>query len=80
MYCLRVGNDNNTNTMKIEQFIESVFPSQKPDELARKARGEHTDEMKAKEAEARKDMMYIMGAMLIVLLALTGIMVSYPPN
>ncbi|KAI9888055.1 MAG: bifunctional farnesyl-diphosphate farnesyltransferase/squalene synthase [Watsoniomyces obsoletus] len=61
---------------KIEQFIESVFPSQNPEELARKARGENVDEKKAKDAEARKDMMYIMGAMLMVLIALTSIMLT----
>ena len=65
-----------TSPQQIEQFIESVFPTQDPEVLARKARGEPADPKKAAaDAETRKDMLYTVGFMLLLLSILTAIMV-----
>lgn len=62
---------------KIEQFIESVFPTQDPEALARKARGEPADPKKAAaDAEARKDMLYTIGFMVLLLSVITAIMLT----
>ncbi|KAI9785568.1 MAG: bifunctional farnesyl-diphosphate farnesyltransferase/squalene synthase [Peltula sp. TS41687] len=57
---------------KIEQFIESIFPSQDPKKLAEAA---NPSSEKAKEAEARKDMLYMIGSMLMVLMFISMVMI-----
>ncbi|KAI9832615.1 MAG: bifunctional farnesyl-diphosphate farnesyltransferase/squalene synthase [Phylliscum demangeonii] len=62
---------------KIEQFIESVFPSQDPKELARKALGEPVDSKKrAEEAEVRSELIRMMGSMILVLLFISAVMLG----
>ncbi|KAI9840935.1 MAG: bifunctional farnesyl-diphosphate farnesyltransferase/squalene synthase [Sclerophora amabilis] len=62
---------------KVEQFIESIFPSQTPKMVALEQTGESADpEQDAIEAEAKRDMMYLMGAVLLTLLVLSAIMIS----
>ncbi|KAI9825826.1 MAG: bifunctional farnesyl-diphosphate farnesyltransferase/squalene synthase [Thelocarpon impressellum] len=60
---------------KIEQFIESIFPTQDPKAIVRANAGEAADpEQAAKDAEGKKDVMYILGAVLLVLLLVSFVM------
>jgi farnesyl-diphosphate farnesyltransferase len=66
---------------KIEQFIESIFPSQKPEDLIKSKPGELKTikalEKEAQDKEARNDMFYIISAMLAMLLIVTISMVRF---
>jgi farnesyl-diphosphate farnesyltransferase len=66
---------------KIEQFIESIFPSQKPEDLIKSKPGELKTikalEKEAQNKEARNDMFYIISAMLAMLLIVTISMVRF---
>ncbi len=67
---------------KIEQFIESIFPSQKPEDLIRSRPGQlktiEALEKEAQEKETRKDMFYIILAMVAMLTVVMGSMVRIP--
>jgi farnesyl-diphosphate farnesyltransferase len=68
---------------KIEKFIEGIFPSQKPRTLPAGAVDADSSEealKKQEEAEAKKDMMYIMLAVGATLLVITISMVSIETN
>jgi farnesyl-diphosphate farnesyltransferase len=66
---------------RIEQFIESIFPSQKPEDLIKSKPGELKTikalEKEAQDKEARNDMFYIISAMLAMLLIVTISMVRF---
>ena len=69
---------------KIEQFIESIFPSQKPEDFMGPRSGELKTikmlEKEAQEKEARKDVFYISMAMLAMFTVVAISMVySSPP-
>ena len=67
---------------QIEKFVESIFPSQSAEEAQRRLTGAATpeEEQKAREdAEAKKDMYFIMGLMGVVVLIVVIIMVSLQP-
>ncbi|PQE10467.1 squalene synthetase protein [Rutstroemia sp. NJR-2017a BBW] len=62
---------------KIEQFIESIFPSQDPKALALQYAGEKTaleKKSQAEEAEAKKDVFYLLIAVLGTLLVVSALM------
>ncbi|QSZ32169.1 hypothetical protein DSL72_001740 [Monilinia vaccinii-corymbosi] len=64
---------------KIEQFIESIFPSQDPKSVAVQQVGEATVTGKksaAEEAEAKKDVFYLLLAVLGTLLVISGLMIG----
>ena len=68
--------------MQIEKFVESIFPSQSAEEAQRRLTGaaNPAEEQKAREdAEAKKDMYFIMGLMGVVVLIVVIIMVSLQP-
>lgn len=65
--------------MQIEKFVESIFPSQSAEEAQRRLTGtaNPAEEQKAREdAEAKKDMYFIMGLMGVVVLIVAIVMVS----
>ena len=71
---------------KVDQFIESIFPSQKPEEVLAKAKLEESEAAiaaRVKQAEesgeARRDTMMLFGAVLLMLLLVSGAMVSTTP-
>ncbi|KAF7509693.1 Delta(24)-sterol C-methyltransferase [Endocarpon pusillum] len=63
---------------KIEQFIESIFPSQRPEDVIRSKPGEPKTlkalEKEAQDKEARHDMLMMMMAMGTMLLVVSGLM------
>lgn len=64
---------------QIEKFVESIFPSQSVEQAQRSITGAVTpeEERRAREdAEARKDIYFIMGLMGVVVLIVVVIMVS----
>ncbi|KAI9640371.1 bifunctional farnesyl-diphosphate farnesyltransferase/squalene synthase [Ciborinia camelliae] len=64
---------------KIEQFIESIFPTQDPKAIALQQAGETSVTEKksaAEEAEAKKDVFYLMFAVLGTLLLISGLMIG----
>ncbi|KAI9797057.1 MAG: bifunctional farnesyl-diphosphate farnesyltransferase/squalene synthase [Piccolia ochrophora] len=65
---------------KIEQFIESIFPSQDPQAIALEQTGKPGDPRKAKEdadaREAKMDLVYTFGAVLLLLIFLTVVMLG----
>ncbi|PQE32608.1 putative squalene synthetase protein [Rutstroemia sp. NJR-2017a WRK4] len=64
---------------KIEQFIESIFPSQDPKALALQYAGEKTaleKKSQAEEAEAKKDVFYLLIAVLGTLLVVSALMIG----
>ncbi|CZR55996.1 probable squalene synthetase [Phialocephala subalpina] len=64
---------------KVEQFIESIFPTQDPKALALIHKGEISPEQaktKAESAEANKDVMYLMLAVFGTLLVISGLMIG----
>ena len=69
--------------MQIEKFVESIFPSQSAEEAQRRLTGaaNPAEEQKAREdAEAKKDMYFIMGLMGVVVLIVAIVMVSPLPT
>ena len=65
--------------MQIEKFVESIFPSQSVEQAQRALTGSATpeEERRAREdAEARKDIYFIMGLMGVVVLIIALIMVG----
>ena len=68
---------------KVEQFIESIFPSQKLEDAIAKAKGQETEkdkalaEAQAKQAEATGDTMWLMLAVFFSLFLIGGTMVSF---
>jgi farnesyl-diphosphate farnesyltransferase len=66
---------------KVEQFIESIFPSQRPDDARRSQPGELKTikalEKEAQEKEARNDMFWMIMAMLFMLTIVSVSMVSH---
>lgn len=68
--------------MQIEKFIENIFPSQNAKEAQRRVTGTVTEEeakKAAEDAEARKDVFFIMGLMGVVVLVIAVLMVCQPP-
>jgi farnesyl-diphosphate farnesyltransferase len=71
---------------KVEQFIESIFPSQRPEDARRSQPGELKTikalEKEAQEKEAKNDMFWMIMAMLFMLTIVSVSMVSHhhPPN
>jgi farnesyl-diphosphate farnesyltransferase len=67
---------------KIEQFIESIFPSQKPEDIIRSKTGEPKTiqalEKEAKDKETRHDMLMVMMAMMTILAVASLLMVRVP--
>lgn len=66
------------NIYQIEQFIESIFPSQDPKAIALQQAGETTVADKksaAEEAEAKKDVFYLLLAVLGTLFVISALMV-----
>ncbi|KAF7896933.1 uncharacterized protein EAF01_009336 [Botrytis porri] len=64
---------------KIEQFIESIFPSQNPEAIALQHAGETSVAQKksaAEEAEAKKDVFYLMLAVFGTLIVISGLMIG----
>ncbi|KAI9682005.1 MAG: bifunctional farnesyl-diphosphate farnesyltransferase/squalene synthase [Caeruleum heppii] len=60
---------------KIEQFIESIFPTQKPEAVALAQAGQPVDPDKAAEAtEAKRDMLYMLAIVGTFLFAVTLLM------
>ena len=69
--------------MQIEKFVESIFPCQSAEEAQRRLTGaaNPAEEQKAREdAEAKKDMYFIMGLMGVVVLIVAIVMVSPLPT
>ena len=68
--------------MQIEKFIENIFPRQNAKEAQRRVTGTVTEEeakKAAEDAEARKDVFFIMGLMGVVVLVIAVLMVCQPP-
>ncbi|KAI9751999.1 MAG: hypothetical protein M4579_005795 [Chaenotheca gracillima] len=62
---------------KVEAFIESIFPSQNAEHLVIEQKGEEIDPRQAAlDREAKKDVIYLMGAVFLVLIVLSGIMIG----
>lgn len=65
---------------KIEQFIESIFPSKRPDQFADKSgkilSPEEMEKKKAEDYEAKWDMIYMGLAVFLTLAVVSGFMVS----
>jgi farnesyl-diphosphate farnesyltransferase len=67
----------------VEQFIESIYPTQDPKALALIHKGEISpadEKKKAEENEAKKDVFYLLLAVLGTLFVISGIMVSPWPS
>jgi len=67
-------------TLQIEQFIESIFPSQKPPIDAKKnpASAEEAARLKKEAEEAKWDNFYMMLAVVGTIVVVSGLMVSLP--
>ncbi|KAI6710711.1 hypothetical protein JHW43_006769 [Diplocarpon mali] len=63
---------------KIEQFIESIFPTQDPQVLSLLHKGEidATSEKKAEDSEAKKDLFFLLLAVLGTLFVISGLMIG----
>ncbi|KAI9051918.1 hypothetical protein LZ554_004174 [Drepanopeziza brunnea f. sp. 'monogermtubi'] len=64
---------------KVEQFIETIFPSQDPKALSLVYKGETdpaVEKAKAAESESRKDILYLMLAVLGTLALISGLMIG----
>jgi farnesyl-diphosphate farnesyltransferase len=67
---------------KVEQFIESIFPTQKLEDAIAKAKGQETSrdravaEAQAKQSEATGDTVWLLVAVFVVLAIISGTMVS----
>ena len=64
---------------QIEKFVESIFPSQSAEQAQRSITGAATpeEERRAREdAEARKDIYFIMGLMGVIVFIIALVMVS----
>ena len=71
------------NFLQIEQFIESIFPTQNPQAIALQQAGETSAAQKksaAEEAEAKKDVFYLMLAVFGTLIFVSGLMVCLFPQ
>jgi len=67
--------------MQIEQFIESIYPTQDPKKLALIAKNQTSEELakkKGEDAEAKKDMFFLLLAVLGTLLFISAMMVISP--
>ena len=64
---------------KIEQFIESIFPSQQPP-VDRKAPAtiEEAKKKQKEDSEANRDLVFIVAAVIGTVLFMTGLMVRLP--
>lgn len=66
---------------KIEQFIESIFPSQRPEDVIRSKPGElktiQSLEKEAQQKEARHDMFMVMMAMMSMVVVVSALMVRF---
>lgn len=63
---------------QIEQFIESIFPSQNVEDAKRRVAGQPQRDLEAKakeDAEARQDMLFMAGLMLAILCVVSFSMV-----
>lgn len=71
-------NETALTSLQIEQFIESIFPSQKPPVDAKKspASAEEAARMKAEAEEAKWDNFYMVFAVVTTIGLITGLMVS----
>lgn len=73
---------NELTNPQIEQFIESIFPSQKPGQVKSSAGKLMSPEELAKHKQAEKenmrDMVYLMIAVILTLALVSGIMVYLP--
>ncbi|PBP22206.1 squalene synthetase [Diplocarpon rosae] len=64
---------------KVEQFIESIFPSQDPKTLSLLHKGEvdaTSEKKKAEDSEAKKDIFYLLLAVLGTLFVVSGLMIG----
>jgi hypothetical protein len=63
--------------LQIEQFIESIFPSQKPPiDSKSPASIEDAEKKKKEDYEAKWDLIYMIGAVVLTVLILTSFMVG----
>jgi len=67
---------------KIEQFIESIFPSQRPEDIIRSKTGEPKTiqalEKEARDKETRHDMFMVMMAMMVMVIVVSVLTVRLP--
>lgn len=70
--------NSQSNPSQIEQFIESIFPSQKPPvDNKSPASVEEAEKKKKEDSEAKWDLIYMISAVALTVFTITFLMVSY---
>ena len=69
---------DSADPVQIEQFIESIFPSQKPPADKTSPQSvEEAEKARKEEYEAKWDLIYMTTAVVLTVLVITGLMVRF---